>query len=172
MRKHVILVGMSGSGKSTVGRLIAELLDAPFLDVDGAIEGSERRSIAEIFAQSGEEQFRDRERDLVNGALDGAPSVIAPGGGWAAQAGNVDGALTRALILYLKTEPGTAAARLSGSADRPLLDRADVEGSLGVQLAAREADYLRAGAVVETDDLTPEEVAEIAATLARETAGW
>ena len=172
MRKHVILVGMSGSGKSTVGRLIAELLGAPFIDVDETIEKMEHRSIPEIFAEFGEEPFRERERDLVDRALDNDPSVIVPGGGWATRPGNVDGALTRSLILYLRTEPGTAAARLHGSADRPLLDRADVEGSLRAQLAVREPNYLRAASVVQTDDLTPDEVAGIAAALARETAGW
>ena len=81
MKRHVLLVGLSGAGKSTVGPLAARHLGARFVDVDTAVTEADGRSIARIFAEQGEAAFRVREHALVRAALDQPPQVIAPGGG-------------------------------------------------------------------------------------------
>ena len=89
MKRHIVLVGLPGSGKTTVGRLVAEQLHAGFVDVDAIVERREGRPIALIFAEKGEAAFREMERKEMETALASEPAVIAPGGGWAAQPGAV-----------------------------------------------------------------------------------
>jgi len=85
VKRHVVLIGLPGSGKSTVGRLVAERLGAAFVDIDAIIERREGRPIALIFAEKGEAAFREMERKEMETTLAAEPAVIAPGGGWAAQ---------------------------------------------------------------------------------------
>src|SRR5690606_23602600 len=79
--RPIVLVGMMGVGKSTVGRKLAQLLGLPFVDADDEIEAAAQMSVAEIFEQFGEEYFRDGERRVIARLLDGGPSVLATGGG-------------------------------------------------------------------------------------------
>ena len=90
MRRHVVLVGLSGSGKSVAGQAAARIVDGKFVDIDEEIERREGISIREIFQQRGEQAFRRLERELVGAVLAGEPSIVATGGGWAAEPGNVD----------------------------------------------------------------------------------
>jgi shikimate kinase len=103
-------------------------------------------------------------------ALDGPPSVIATGGGWAVQPGNLAAAESRALSIYLSLPAGVAAARLHGTDDRPLLGSAPLE-RLGELLAERERWYRLAGVEIAADR-APELVAEAVATAARRYGGW
>ena len=84
MKRHVILIGLPGSGKTTVGRLVAEQLQATFVDVDALLVRKEGKPVTMIFAEKGEAAFRELERKEVETALAAPPAVIAPGGGWAA----------------------------------------------------------------------------------------
>ena len=86
---HIVLVGLPGSGKSTVGPLLAEQLGAPFMDLDAEIERRQRMSVSEIFASVGEEAFRAMERAMTQELVTRPPMVIAPGGGWMADLENV-----------------------------------------------------------------------------------
>ena len=95
MKRHVLLIGLPGSGKSAVGRLVAEKLQAGFVDIDAIVERREGRPITMIFAEKGEAAFREMERKEVETTLAGEPAVIAPGGGWAAQPGAIDAAKPR-----------------------------------------------------------------------------
>jgi shikimate kinase len=97
--------------------------------------------------------------------------VVAAGGGWAAEPGNLAQVLDRALIVYLRSAPETAAARLAGAPDRPLLADGVLAG-LRAQLAVRSGCYERAHAVVDTDGRSISEVAEAVAALARTKGGW
>jgi shikimate kinase len=171
-RRHLLLVGLSGSGKSTAGRLAAERLGAPFVDIDQRIAGEHSLTITELFARHGEPWFRDRERELVAAVLAGPPAVVATGGGWAAAPGNLELARGKALTVYLVVSPAVAARRLDRADDRPLLAGGERLGALSRLLAAREAAYGAADERVETDQMGVEAVAERIAELARLRGGW
>lgn len=170
MKRHLVLVGLPGSGKTTVGRRVAELLRTGFSDIDQIVVSAAGKPVAELFAAQGEAQFRRLERAAMDGALAAPPHVIAPGAGWAAEPGNLDGA-GDALLVYLRISPADAAERLRGDITRPLLAGGDPVQRIGELLAKREAWYRRAG--VEVDAGAPVDAAAgQVARLAREKAGW
>jgi len=170
-RRHLVLVGLPGAGKSSAGRILAGLLETVLVDLDDAIVRETGRSIPELFAGQGEPAFRELERAAMRSALAGEPRVIAPGGGWAAQPGNVEEAEPLALLIYLSVTPEVASARLAEDRDRPLL-HGDPYRRLEQLLHDRERFYRRAGFEIITDAMTPNRVAEAAAVLARQYAGW
>jgi shikimate kinase len=172
VKRHLVLIGLPGSGKSTVGQLVAETLSAPFVDIDAIIARREGRPIALIFAEKGEGAFRGMERQEMDGALAGPPAVIAPGGGWAAQDGALESAQGRALVIYLKTRPATAAARAAPAGTRPVLMGEDPGVQMRALLAERERFYLQAESQVETDRLTASAVAAEVVRLARQEGEW
>jgi shikimate kinase len=164
---HIILVGLPGSGKSTVGLAVAERLGRAFLDFDVEIERREGRSVAEIFAEKGEPYFRKLERRLTEELAVTGNMIVAPGGGWAADPEVVAMVRPPAKLIYLKVWPAIAIARLgSQSASRPLLSRADPKAELIKLLDARRAAYTSADHVIETDPLPLEGVIEKVTELA------
>jgi len=171
--RHLVLVGLSGSGKTTVGRLVADRLGAPFVDLDRIVEARAGRSIARLFAEEGEAAFRRLETLVGAEALEAAvPTVVATGGGFMADPANRANARERGCVVYLQTSPGTAAARVGSASGRPLLDGAPPAPALGELLARREEGYLEAAARVTTDGRSPEAVAEDVVALARTVGGW
>jgi len=172
VKRHVVLIGLSGSGKTTVGRIVAERLHAGFVDVDAILLRKEGKPIAMIFAEKGEGAFRDMERKEMEAALANQPAVIAPGGGWAAQPGALDAAKASGYVVYLKTKPETAAARAAPSGTRPLLMGEDPETQMRALIKEREPFYAQADAKVETDRKSAEEVATEVVRLAQTSAGW
>jgi shikimate kinase len=171
VKKHVVLIGLPGAGKTTVGRLVAERLGSAFADLDRLVEQHTGRTIADIFTDEGETTFRLAEREMMEAALARPPSVIASGGGWAAEPGNLAAVSGRALTVHLACTAETADARTARTDERPLL-RADRRQTLARLLARRGPFYARADAEVPTDDRTPEAVATDVVALARSTGGW
>lgn len=171
-KRHVVLIGLPGSGKTTVGRLAAPELGATFADVDEEIERTERRTVLEIFTEKGEAAFRALERAWVDRLLGTSPSVIAPGGGWAAQPGHLESVRGRGFLVYLETSPEKAGQRVASQRHRPLLAGGAPHEKMRDLYAARRAFYERAGATVETDRRTAEEVAREVVALARSLGGW
>ncbi len=171
---HVVLVGLSGAGKTAVGQLVAEQLGVGFTDLDQAVGSAAGGSIADIFARDGEHRFRELERDAMGRTLALPPRVIASGGGWPAQPGNLEATEGCGLVIYLKVSPETAAERLKGVSDRPLLAGAPagVRAKLAELLAVREKHFHRAAHTVATDGMTPRAVADAVVTLARKYGGW
>jgi len=170
VKRHIVLVGLPGSGKSTVGRRTAELLRTAFTDIDQIVVSAAGMPVAELFAAQGEPQFRRLERAAMDGAIAAPPHVIAPGAGWAASPGNLEAA-DAGLLVYLRVSPDTAAERLRGDNTRPLLAGGDPGPRIADLLARRETWYRRA--VAEVDAGAPvDEVAGTVARLAREKAGW
>jgi shikimate kinase len=172
VRRHLILIGLPGAGKSTVGKLLGSRLGVPFVDLDELIEGEQHATVREIFATRGEQVFRELEREAAQRLIRGPSIVIAPGGGWAAQPGALEEARQRCFIVYLRAMPETAAARVGGTRTRPLLAGADPAERLRELLAAREPFYVTAEVTVSTEDRSADAVADEVAKLARSQAGW
>ena len=172
MKRHVVLIGLPGSGKSTVGRLVAERLRAGFVDIDAIVERREGRPIAMIFAEKGEGAFREMERKEMETALAGEPAVIAPGGGWGAQPGAIDAAKPHALVIYLRTRPETATQRAAPEGTRPALSGEDPVARMRILQKDREPFYRGAHAHVDTDRKSPSQVAIEVVRLAQSSAGW
>jgi shikimate kinase len=153
--KHVVLVGLSGSGKSTVGLELAGLLDRAFVDTDELIASEAGTSIADIFDQQGEAAFRERERQAVRRALDRPPAVLATGGGAPLDTANRAALWDGNLVVWLDAPVEVLVARLgTGGVVRPLLAGAP-SVSLAALRAAREPIYATAHARVDTSGLTP-----------------
>ena len=172
MKKHLLLIGLPGAGKTTVGPMVAAALKAAFVDLDDLIEREQGLSVREIFSQRGERAFREFERDAAQRVLAGKPAVIAPGGGWAAQPGAMDGARERCFVVYLLTKPEEAARRVGHGRTRPLLGGADPAERMRELLKTREAFYVRADATVMTDQRSAKQVTGDILLLARSDAGW
>ncbi|MFE5946090.1 shikimate kinase [Streptomyces sp. NPDC056480] len=155
----VVLVGPMGSGKSTVGVLLAERLGAPYRDTDADIVAAEGREISDIFVEDGEEHFRALERAAVAAALAGHEGVLALGGGAILDEG------TRALlaglpVAYLSMDVDEAVRRVGLNTARPLL-AVNPRRQWRELMEARRHLYTEvARTVVTTDDRTPEEVAD------------
>lgn len=124
---HVVLVGLMGSGKTTVGKKVAKLLGRKFVDADVELEARTGRSVAEWFEVEGEEGFRRAEADLLRTLLDeDLPSVIGAGGGIVVLAENrLRLGLDDATVVYLHGEPGFLASRVQQKPHRPLLEGQD-----------------------------------------------
>jgi shikimate kinase len=172
MSRSVILIGLPGAGKTTVGRLVAEQLKAPFIDADVVIQRKMSMPVSMVFAEHGESKFRQMESDVVQQALEGPAGVIVPGGGWAAQPEVLEQALPKALVVYLKAMVTTAAKRLEGQETRPLLGGQDPLQKMRELLKEREPYYNRAHAEVKVDGRTPEAITRDVVQLARTRAGW
>lgn len=171
-RRHVVLVGLSGAGKTTVGRLVAAALGGPFVDLDEAIEQRAGKTIRRIFAEDGEPAFRAHETACARAVLAGPPSILAAGGGYTESEANRSAAGAAGLVVYLSVGIDAAAARLAGASDRPLVDGADPALTLRGLLDRREKGYLEADHTVVTDGRMPDAVANEVASLARRHGGW
>ncbi|MGK2947302.1 MAG: shikimate kinase [Acidimicrobiales bacterium] len=123
MACHVVLVGLMGSGKTTVGRRLAARLDRHFVDADAALEEITDRTIADIFARDGEVGFRDIEEDTFEELLEHhEPCVIAAGGGLVLRPSNRQRLLRPDVtVVFLEAGPAFLASRVEGKAHRPLL---------------------------------------------------
>lgn len=162
--KHIFLIGFMGSGKSTVGALLAERLDLPFIDSDREIEKAAGKSIAAIFEQDGEAAFRTLEMNFIRGLESEQQAVIAVGGGLP----TLDGALERmhqsGLVIYLNTSLLTLLKRLKEEkADRPLLSGlSDSEFHPFVEdlLSQRVHFYKQAKLIMPNERNSPDELVE------------
>lgn len=158
---HLILVGLPGSGKSTVGTLLAGALGRPFLDFDAEITRREGMTIPEIFGQRGEGYFRELEHALTVELTELGGMVLAPGGGWVSRRDNLALLRPPARLIYLRIRTAVAVARMGASTtSRPLLDRPNPKGELDRLLSARISAYESANAVVDVDDIDPQQVTE------------
>ena len=172
MKRHIVLIGLPGAGKTTVGKLLADRLGAPFVDSDAIIVRKMQKPVTRIFAEDGEAKFRSLELETMRLVLEGPPAVIAPGGGWAAQPGVIQTARVVAYLVYIRTMALTAARRAGVDGNRPLLVGEDPVEKMRSLLKEREAFYLQADAEVKADVKSAVLLAEEIAVLARARAGW
>lgn len=161
-RRHLVLVGLMGAGKSAVGRRCAWLLDREMIDTDELIEVGAGVPITEIFAAEGEAGFRSREVEAVADAA-AAPTaaVIACGGGAVLDPRNRQRLADAGFVVWLTAPPAVLADRVAGDDARPLLAGGDPAAELTRLADLREPVYrLVADVVIETDGRSPDEVAE------------
>jgi shikimate kinase len=149
--RNIALIGFMGSGKSSVGRLVASLLDFDFLDTDEWIEQRTGRRITEIFEQQGEPAFRELERQAVAELAAHQRTVISTGGGLAAHAGNLASLKAHALVVCLWAGAETLWSRVQHQTHRPLLHDPDPLGRVRNLLAEREPFYRQADLLLNTE---------------------
>ena len=164
-RRGIALVGYRGTGKSTVGRIVAGRLGRPFVDADTALEARFGRPIREIFWDLGEPVFRDWEEQVLADLTAGGDLVLATGGGAVLRGSNCKALRAFGFVAWLSAPPGLLAARLGANpaavAGRPALTGAGTLGEIAEVLAAREPLYREAADVeVPTEGRSPSEVAE------------
>jgi shikimate kinase len=142
--RPIVLVGMMGVGKSTVGRKLAALLHLNFCDADDAIEDAAQMSISEIFERFGEAYFRDGERRVIARLIDGGPAVIATGGGAFAQEDTRKLILERGIAVWLDADVDTILDRVRRKDTRPLLKNGDPREIVARLKVDREPAYAQA----------------------------
>jgi shikimate kinase len=166
--KSVVLVGLMGAGKSSIGRRLAARLGMPFVDADVEIEKAAGMSIEEIFARHGETHFRDGERKVIARLLDGPPLVLATGGGAFMNAETRQRIKQDSVSIWLKAELDVLLRRCLRRTNRPLLKQGDPREVLAKLMTEREPVYAEADYMVPSGDGPHEAVVEqIVSLLAR-----
>lgn len=169
-KRAIVLIGMMGAGKSTVGRRLAVRLGLNFVDADTEIEAAAGMSIPDIFATHGEQSFRDGEVRVIARLLDSAPCVIATGGGAWMRTDTRERIRARGVSLWLKADPDVLLRRVKRRSDRPLLQTADPAATIEKLVAERypvyaEADLTLLSREVPHDRIVEECLAALAAYL-------
>ena len=164
-RRGLALIGARGTGKSTVGRVVAARLGLPFADADVELEARAGRSIASIFAEAGEPAFRDWEERVLDELTSGPACVLATGGGVVLRESNRRRLRQFGRVVWLSADPAAIAVRLAadprGLADRPALTAAGTLAEIAAIVAARASLYREAAdEVIDTEGRNAEEVAE------------
>lgn len=160
-KPHLIVVGLPGAGKSSVGTLLADALGRTFLDFDLEISRRQGMSIADIFGQRGEQHFRDLEHALTEELRALGNMVLAPGGGWMGRPDTVGLLRPPAQVIYLKVTPATAVRRMgAGVGARPLLRHPNPVAELERLLSTRRASYETADVVVDVERIGAQEVTQ------------
>ncbi len=158
--EHVILIGMMGAGKTTVGRIISHATGRNFIDIDQLIEKQTGMSIFEIITKHGEDYFRKIEKDVILSLSPKFPFVISTGGGSVMDNDVFNFLKSIGKIVYLKASPDVLYKRTGNVEVRPLLKEGGRLSILQDLLKKRESRYHEADIVIETDNSNPNEVAE------------
>jgi shikimate kinase len=159
-RRSVVLVGMMGAGKSTIGRRLSARLGLPFIDADTEIEQAHRMPIPDIFEKYGEAYFRDGEVRVIARLLDSGPAVIATGGGAIMRQETRDRIRDKAVSIWLKVDTDVIMRRVKRRSDRPLLQTADPEATVERLIREREPVYQQADVTVWSRDVPHEKIVE------------
>jgi shikimate kinase len=156
--RSIVLVGMMGAGKSSVGRRLSRVLSLPFVDADEEIERAAGKSIPEIFADHGEPYFRSGERRVIARLLESQQKVLATGGGAYMDAATRELIGRRGVAIWLKADVDVLMRRVRRRANRPLLHADDPEAVLRRLLETREPIYRLADLTVQSRDVPHETV--------------
>jgi shikimate kinase len=159
--RSVVLVGMMGAGKSTIGRRLSARLRLPFLDADSEIELAHAgMTIPEIFAAHGEPYFRDGEARVIARLLDSGPAVLATGGGAFMGQETRDRIRDKAVSIWLKVDADLIMRRVKRRSDRPLLQTADPEATVERLISEREPVYQQADLTIWSRDVPHEKIVD------------
>jgi shikimate kinase len=152
-QRVIVLVGLMGAGKSTIGRRLAERLGFPFIDADQEIESAAGKSIPEIFADHGEDYFRDGERKVIARLLDGGACVLATGGGAYINDETRELIRKKGVSVWLKAELPLLMSRVSRRSNRPLLQSEDPQAVMRRLMEERYPIYSTADITVLSRDV-------------------
>src|SRR3984885_11454993 len=158
--RSVVLVGMMGAGKSTIGRRLSARLRLPFLDADIEIERAAGMSIPDIFETHGEPHFRDGEARVIARLLDSGPAVLATGGGAFMREETRNRIGDKAVSIWLKADADIIMKRVKRRADRPLLQTADPAATIGRLIEEREPVYQHADITIWSRDVPHEKIVD------------
>jgi len=158
--RSIVLVGMMGAGKSTIGRRLSARLRLPFLDADTEIEAAASMSIPDIFETRGEPYFRDGEARVIARLLDSGPAVLATGGGAFMREETRNRIRDKAVSIWLKADADIIMKRVKRRADRPLLQTADPVATVGRLIEEREPVYRRADITIWSRDVPHEKIVD------------
>jgi shikimate kinase len=159
-RRSVVLVGMMGAGKSSVGRRLAARLNIPFVDADVEIEKAAGMTISEIFAAQGEAYFRAGETRVIARLLEGGPQVLATGGGAFMNPETRAAVRAKGISVWLRATVEILNRRIKRRGDRPLLKNADPVDTLRRLLEERDPVYAEADLMVESRDVPHETIVD------------
>jgi len=159
-KRSIVLIGMMGAGKSTIGRRLAGRLRLPFLDADIEIEAAAGMSIPDIFETHGEPHFRDGEARVIARLLDNGPAVLATGGGAFMREETRNRIRDKAISIWLKADADIIMRRVKRRADRPLLQTEDPVATVNRLLEQREPVYQNADLTIWSRDVPHERIVD------------
>lgn len=159
-RRSVVLVGMMGAGKSSVGRRVALRLGIPFIDADTEIEKAAGMTISDIFAVRGEAEFRAGEARVILRLLEGGPQVMATGGGAFLNPDTRAAIGAKGISVWLRAEFDVLMKRIRRRQDRPLLKTADPAATVRKLLEEREPVYALADLAVQSREVTHDKIVD------------
>lgn len=158
--KNIVLTGFMGTGKTEVGKLVAQKLGYKLIDVDSEIEKEKKMKITEIFKEYGEPEFRKIESDVIRRLSDRDNAIISAGGGAVLRQENMNNFRKKGVIVCLTASPETILKRTSNDSTRPLLQVDDPMKKIKELLEFRKPYYEKADIMIDTEGKTPLQVAE------------
>ena len=158
--RSIVLVGMMGAGKSSVGRRLSQRIGIPFVDADSEIEKAAGMTIPEIFASHGEPDFRAGEARVIARLLEGGPQVLATGGGAFINPHTREGIAAKGISVWLNADFDVLIRRIRRRHDRPLLATEDPAATLRDLLAARTPEYAKADITVQSRDVPHDRIVD------------
>jgi shikimate kinase len=158
--KNIVLIGFMGTGKSTVGKILAKKMNRALVDIDYRIEEKEKRKISEIFEKEGEDHFRCLEKEMIRDAASHTGQVITTGGGAVVDPENLAALKSNGLLVALTAFPETIYQRVKDTRHRPLLKSGDLMSEIRRLLAVRMPSYEKADLHFSSDGKTPAQVAD------------
>ena len=156
----IVLVGMMGAGKSSVGRRLSQRIGIPFVDADTEIEKAAQMTIPEIFAMHGEPYFRAREARVIARLLEGGPQVLATGGGAFMNPATREGIAAKGVSVWLNADFDVLIRRIRRRQDRPLLATEDPAGTLRKLIEVRTPEYAKADVAIQSRDVPHDKIVD------------
>ncbi len=158
--KTIVLIGMMGSGKTTIGKLLGEKLTLRSIDIDVIIEQNEKRTISEIFQNEGEKYFRNIERETIKKNFTNKDLIISLGGGAFEDQLTQELLLKNSTVIYLKTSPNVILERIKNNTNRPLLKNQMTVEKIQSIILQRQKNYELANITILTDNKNTDKIVE------------
>lgn len=158
--KTIVLIGMMGSGKTTIGKLLGEKLTLRSIDIDVIIEQNEKRTVSEIFQNEGEKYFRNIERETIKENFTNKDLIISLGGGAFEDQLTQELLLKNSTVIYLKTSPNVILERIKNNTNRPLLKNQMTVEKIQSIILQRQKNYELANITILTDNKNTDKIVE------------